>query len=152
VPKQSRGEGWVIAQMLLILAVVIIPPELAGEYRLPNGSLYVGIALAILGGAVGLAGIRHLGSNLTPFPKPKDDATLIQSGIYSVVRHPIYAGIFTAAVGYALMRASIPTLLQALVLGVFFDQKARFEEAHLRQLFSEYAEYAKKVRGRILPF
>ena len=76
----------------------------------------------------------------------------MQTGIYSVVRHPIYAGIFTAALGYALLRASIPTLLQALVLGVFFDQKARFEERWLEQAFPEYAEYRQKVRGRILPF
>lgn len=148
----SRGAGWVVAQIVLILAVLIIPPELAGTLRLPDGSWIVGILLALLGGGIGLAGIRGLGSNLTPFPKPKDDATLVQTGIYSVVRHPIYAGIFTAALGYALLRASIPTLLQALVLGVFFDQKARFEERWLEQAFPEYADYRQKVRGRILPF
>jgi protein-S-isoprenylcysteine O-methyltransferase Ste14 len=148
----TRGGGWVIVQMILILAVALIPPELAGEYRLPGNSWMLGIVLAILGAAIGLAGIRGLGSNLTAFPKPKDDATLVQTGIYSIVRHPIYAGMFTAALGYALIRASIPTLLQACVLGVFFEFKARFEESHLEQLFPEYAEYRKKVRGRILPF
>jgi protein-S-isoprenylcysteine O-methyltransferase Ste14 len=148
----TRGEGWVVAQVVLILAVLLIPPELFGAYRLPAGSWIVGILLAVVGGGIGLAGIRELGTNLTPFPKPKDDATLIQSGIYSIVRHPIYAGIFSAALGYALLRASIPTLLQALVLGVFFDQKARFEERWLEQQFPDYAGYRRQVRGRILPF
>ncbi|MDZ4717172.1 MAG: isoprenylcysteine carboxylmethyltransferase family protein [Roseiflexaceae bacterium] len=150
--QQGRGEGWVAGQIAILAAIALAPPELGGLPRLPNWCLPIGLIIGLAGGAIGLAGIRGLGQNLTPFPKPKEDATLIQSGIYSVVRHPIYAGLFLAALGFGLARRSIPSLVLSVLLGIFFDQKARREERWLIAKFPEYQSYTAKVRGRIMPF
>jgi protein-S-isoprenylcysteine O-methyltransferase Ste14 len=149
---QGRGEGWVAGQIALLAAIVLTPPALAALPRLPNWCVPIGVIVGLAGGAIGLAGVRGLGENLTPFPKPKEDATLIQSGIYSLVRHPIYAGLFVAACGFGLARRSIPSLILSLILALFFDQKARREERWLIAKFPEYQSYQTKVRGRILPF
>lgn len=150
--QTGRGEGWVIAQFIILAIIALIPPDLAGLPALPEWCRPLGVAVGLLGGGIGVAGLLGLGSNLTPFPRPKDDATLVETGVYAIVRHPIYAGLFVATVGYALLRASLPTLLLSLALGVFFDQKARREERWLEQKFPQYAAYQQKVRGRILPF
>lgn len=150
--NQGRGEGWVVAQIILIAAVVLIPPDLGGLPRLPEWCLPVGIVVGLIGGMIGLLAVRSLGRNLTPFPKPKEDTTLIQSGIYRVVRHPIYAGLVVCVLGYSLARTSIPSLILAVVLAIFFDQKARREEQWLLAKFPEYQSYQQRVRGRILPF
>jgi len=60
-----------------------------------GGSKFAGAILMAAGGCLFIAGLVALGANLTPLPCPKTHATLVQSGPYRLVRHPICsAGIF----------------------------------------------------------
>jgi protein-S-isoprenylcysteine O-methyltransferase Ste14 len=86
-----------------------------------------------------------LGRNLTPFPQPRTGAELVQHGIYTRVRHPLYAGVMTVALGWALIWQSVPSLLAALVLVPFFHAKTRREERWLCARFPDYADYMKRV-------
>ena len=99
----------------------------------------------------GVAGTVALGRNLNPFPKPSTHTQLVQGGIYGLMRHPLYTGVFCASAGWALVWESWPALLATLALALFFDVKARREERWLRQQFTEYASYEKRVR-RFVPF
>jgi protein-S-isoprenylcysteine O-methyltransferase Ste14 len=148
----GRGGGWVVAQILFLGAVVLAPPDLFGLSPLPLILRPIGITIGMVGGAIGLAGIVGLGSNLTAFPKPKPDGQLVQRGVYGMMRHPIYTGLLLMAVGWSFVRGSLPTLILAILLGVFFDQKAKREEQWLERQFPAYASYKRRVRGRILPF
>ncbi len=114
--------------------------------------MFVG-GLVLLGtsGLCGIAGMAALGRKLTPFPKPTAQAELIQNGIYSLIRHPLYAAVFCAAAGWSLMLESWPALAASLVLAAFFDAKARREERWLRQRFLDYDCYAQRVR-RFIPW
>ncbi len=147
----GRGEAWVAAQAILLAAIVLTPPNLFGMPRLPDWLRLPGLLLGFTGGAFGLMAIRHLGSNLTAFPRPKDDATLVDSGAYSIVRHPIYSSLLMACTGFSLLRISLPSLVLSLILGFFFEQKARREERWLKAKFAAYANYIQRVPGRILP-
>jgi protein-S-isoprenylcysteine O-methyltransferase Ste14 len=75
--------------------------------------------------------MRDLGSALTPFPRPRADTTVVATGAYRFVRHPIYGGIILGSVGWALVTASLVALALALALLAFFDLKSRREEAWL---------------------
>ncbi|MCI0395614.1 MAG: isoprenylcysteine carboxylmethyltransferase family protein [Chloroflexi bacterium] len=153
--KGSRGEWYVVVQFLLFAVVLLGPKELPGLPRWAEPwktvGLLVGLALGAAGGALGLAGIVSLGKNLTAVPHPKEDATLVQSGAYRLVRHPIYSGLILASLGWAFVNASTVAFLYALVLFVFFDVKSRREEKWLRQKFAGYAAYQQKVR-KLIPF
>ena len=61
----------------------------------------------VAGLAVFLIALLGLGTALTPTPVPQEGAALRTSGIYAVVRHPIYVGILVAALGFALAVGSI---------------------------------------------
>ena len=91
-----------------------------------------------------LAGIRQARRDQTP-------SAFTVAWPYTMVRHPIYSGLVVAATGYALLRTSIPSLILSLVLGVFFDQKARREERWLEARYPGYGDYRRRVRGRIIP-
>ena len=95
-----------------------------------------------------MLGLRE---NLTAVPRPVEGGRLIEHGVYRLVRHPIYAGIITAAVGWALVTASPAALLVAGVIGLFFDLKTRREEAWLLEAYPAYADYQRRVR-KLLPF
>jgi protein-S-isoprenylcysteine O-methyltransferase Ste14 len=76
---------------------------------------------------------------------------LVTSGPYRVVRHPVYLGEITAAVGLVL-----PTLfsLHALVFAVFLGAqllRTHYEERVLRDAYPTYEAYARRTR-RLIPF
>lgn len=105
----------------------------------------------MLGGVLVLLGARALGPSLSPFPRPRRRATLVQSGICSRVRHPIYGGLMLAAPGWALLTASPSALaLSALLVG-FLALKARREEQLLAERFPGYEDYRRRTPRRFLP-
>lgn len=90
--RNTRGEYYVVAQVVLMVLVLAGPRFGAGAWDGP----WVAITLAAGGliGGVGLllclGGVQRLGRrNLSPFPHPKRGATLVEDGVYAMVRHPI---------------------------------------------------------------
>ena len=153
--RNTRGEWYVVAQTILFALIAISPGWLGLRVELPGGlraaTLIGGLALGGVGLLLALAGLWHLGDNLSVLPHPKEGATLVQTGAYRVVRHPIYAGLILGAVGWALLNASLIILLYAVGLFVFFDAKSRREERWLAATFADYAAYRQRVR-KLIPF
>lgn len=151
----ARGGWWVSAQFGLLFALVLAPPDLPGLPALPllreQGALIVGFILGGCGMALAGMGLLHLGANLTPFPRPRDNGRLVQNGVYAIVRHPIYSGIILGAFGWSLVRGSIVALALSVALLVFFHFKSRREERWLVERYPEYAAYQKRVK-KLLPF
>lgn len=146
-----RGEGWVVAQAVLLLAVVaagIAGPPWTSSLRAALTML--GVVVGGVGAVAFLAALLHLGPSLTPLPKPKDGATMREEGLYGVVRHPIYSGGILAALGWSLARSPI-ALAATAVLAAFFELKSRREEAWLLERYPAYAAYRRRVRWRFLP-
>ena len=104
----------------------------------------------LAGAWLGIAGVRVLGLNRTPFPEPRPGSQLVTTGIYARVRHPLYASVIALGFGWALLWSSGPALALAAAQAVFFYVKARFEERLLRERFAEYADYTRRV-PRLVP-
>ena len=146
----QRGGLWVLGQFALMGGVVAGGLIWHGQWH-SLGLTACGILLLLVSAGCGLAGAVSLGRNLTPFPKPSAGARLVQSGIYGLIRHPLYTAVFCGAVGWALVWRSWPALVAALALAPLFDAKARREECWLRQHFSAYSDYERRVR-RFIPW
>ncbi len=144
-----------VAQGFVFLLVAFGPRSLPGmpEWPAPWSWLatILGGALILAGGVLALAGLLHLGANLTPLPYPKDDATLVEAGAYGLVRHPIYSGLIFASLGWGLWVHGGLTIGYALLLFILFDLKSRKEESWLRARFPGYAAYQQRVR-KLIPF
>ena len=150
----SRGEWYIVAQMMLFALLVLGPSTWpGGGWTAPYtwlGRVFGGVLLA-LGIAISLLACLHLGKNLTALPQPRKDAVLVVAGIYRFVRHPIYSGVLIAAFGWALWVNGWLTLGYASLLLIFLDIKSRREEIWLEQKFPEYREYRQRVR-KLLPY
>ena len=147
-----RGEGWVAIQFVLLGAIglaALTGPSWDGSVR--SLTTVAGFVLALAGLAMALLGLRDLGANLTPLPYPRDSARLVESGIYSRVRHPIYGGIIVGAVGWGLATTSAVALALGGVLALFFLLKSRREEAWLIARFPEYPAYRQRTKA-LIPF
>ncbi len=153
--RGRRGEWYVVSQAVLFLLLLFGPatwPGWPAFAPLPRG---VGSILAIVLLATGIAlvvsGIAWLGSSLSPFPRPRDGATLVQTGPFRVVRHPMYSGAILIGLGLSLETQGLLTLGYALLLLVLFDMKARREEAWLAERFPAYRAYQTRTR-KLIPF
>jgi protein-S-isoprenylcysteine O-methyltransferase Ste14 len=151
-----RGEGYVIIQVILFALVGAGPKEISAlplwDPPWSSIGLGIGLLLGLIGAGLILLGFFSLGPNLTPFPRPRDNNTLVETGVYGLVRHPIYGGIILGAVGWAcLFGSTLLTLIYALILFLFFDIKSRQEEKWLTDKHPQYRAYQHRVR-KLLPF
>jgi protein-S-isoprenylcysteine O-methyltransferase Ste14 len=153
IPKGS-GIGFVVVQGFLLAVLFFGPSYLNTDAGIaaPNGLLlWLGYGIFILGVVIALIAAINLGKNLTPLPKPKDNAELIQGGLYRFVRHPIYFGVIMLSVGWGLIQQSTLIWLYVVIIAIFFDIKSRKEEEWLQAKFSAYADYQGRVR-KLIPW
>jgi protein-S-isoprenylcysteine O-methyltransferase Ste14 len=145
----TRGEWYFVVQLVLF-ALILLAPLAPGQPGWPSALSWpargLGLLLGLAGLALAAAGLVGLGSNLSVLPHPKDDAELVQGGVYGLARHPIYGGLIVGAVGWALLTNSLLALGLALVLLLFFEIKSRREERQLLARFPAYAAYRRRVR------
>ena len=110
----------------------------------------MGLTIAVFGGIIITLALLQLNKNLSPFPTPKESSSLLQSGLYKFIRHPIYTGIILLFSGYSVYQNSVYKLLVSVVLVILFYLKSIYEEERLEQTFPNYKNYKTKT-GRFLP-
>ena len=146
----ARGGWWVVGQSALMLAVAALSVVFRRSWHCSTGA-GIGVALCVMGAAFGIAGACVLGRSRTMFPKPRENATLVRHGIYAHVRHPLYTSVMLLSLGWGLIWESWPACVAALLLAVFLDAKARWEEIWLREKFPDYSAYQEQA-GRFFPW
>ena len=77
---------------------------------------------------------------------------VISTGMYGVVRHPMYAGALLLFVSTPLLLGSVWGLIIGLTLIVTIAARSIGEEAMLKQELEGYTDYVKKVKWRMIPF
>jgi protein-S-isoprenylcysteine O-methyltransferase Ste14 len=142
------GYSWVLIQALLLalygLALAFGASASWGVWR------WLGAPLVAIGAWVGLAALRMHGRKLTPLPEPNPALGLQRTGVYAVIRHPMYTGLLLSAFGLAILAQKPLAIAAAGALTVFFNLKAREEERRLRRCYPDYADY-QRATGRFLP-
>jgi protein-S-isoprenylcysteine O-methyltransferase Ste14 len=153
----KKGEYLVLIQFLLVTVFVALPvyPSISGTelfkaiaiIRWTFLILFTGCALIFV--TCGSYTIRYY---LTPLPYPVRHNQLVTTGIYGVVRHPLYSGLFFAASGWTLFSMSLSHFLLTVCGAIFFSYKSSLEEQWLKERHPEYAAYALRVKKFIPMF
>jgi protein-S-isoprenylcysteine O-methyltransferase Ste14 len=98
---------------------------------------------------------RTLGENsfAAPVVKVQESRgqTVISSGPYRHVRHPMYAGVLMFLVGTSLLLGSWWGLITMPVLALLLAVRIQIEEKALRAGLKGYEDYARRVRYRLIP-
>ena len=78
--------------------------------------------------------------------------TVIDTGVYSIVRHPMYAGSALLMVGLPLWLESYAAAALAIVPIALTAVRILFEERFLKRELKGYEDYTKRVKYRLIPF
>ena len=139
---RDKTVGWlfVVAQAVLLIAVVLLPA--AEHWSRPLWLMTVAGICVVAGIVIAAVAALGLGTALSATPVPNEVGELQTSGLFALVRHPVYSGIMLAVAGAALRSGNaVVAVVAALTIG-FFPLKARWEERRLAQRYPGYQDYA----------
>ena len=144
---QRIGTVLVALQFLLIAALAAGAVH-ALMHRLVPGPAWLAAAAGLLLGGWAVTANRPGNFNIRPAPRP--GATLVRSGPYRFIRHPMYSAVLLCGLAAALMIGNWPGWLLAAALVAVLDMKARLEERWLALAHPEYAAYRSQSK-RFVP-
>jgi protein-S-isoprenylcysteine O-methyltransferase Ste14 len=137
-----------------VAQIVFVPLDVFRFRLMPKpGALvsFFGLALYVCGWW-----ILTLAMKVNPFAVPvvrlqeERNQRVIDTGVYAVVRHPMYAGFVPMAVGPALWLESYFAAALAITPIAVLAVRSVFEERFLQRELQGYDSYMKKVRYRMI--
>jgi protein-S-isoprenylcysteine O-methyltransferase Ste14 len=134
----------VTVQFGCLLYILVSAPVIAESYH--------GILIQASGLFLGLLAIytMQIGNfNVTPLVLP--DARIVKSGIYRIIRHPMYLSLLLVVLALLLDYYDWKRLLVATILILNLGVKISMEERELLKHFDEYKSYMSQTK-RLIPF
>jgi len=154
--REDRGNRWVIGALGLIGLLAAYLPAYTDrkEFWTLDGDAirWLGVALFAAGGALRIWPVFVLGRRFSGLVAIQPGHTLVTSGVYGIIRHPSYLGLFVNSVGWGLaFRSGVGVLLAALTIPPLLA-RIRAEETLLRAQFgAEYDAYRART-SRLIPW
>lgn len=110
------------------------------------------LLIFFLGGGFGLYTLKcNTLSNFNIAPEIKENASLITTGAYRYIRHPMYFSVLVMMLGVVVSKPSMLSLFAYVLLVVMLFLKAHKEETLWVEQSSEYGNYRQQTK-RIIPF
>ena len=82
----------------------------------------------------------------------QDNQKVIDTGLYGIVRHPMYAITILLFLTMHLILGSIVSFVIFLVYPIIISKRIKNEEKVLEKELIGYADYKKKVKYKVIPF
>lgn len=114
--------------------------------------LTVAAAAVFLVGYLLFAEVLRENAYLSRVIEVQEGQTVVDSGLYGVIRHPMYSATLLMFLSMPLVLGSWIALLVFLMYPVLLYQRIGNEEDVLREQLDGYSAYCEKVKYRLLPF
>ena len=151
--KQGTQKGVVAVMGLIFLSGFILAglDFRFGWSKVPLPVVIVASGLFLVGYAL-YAEVMRENAYLSRTVKVEEGQTVISTGLYAVVRHPMYTASTVMFLALPLILGSWYALIPFALYPVIMVVRIRGEEKLLTAELAGYAEYKKKVKYRMFPF
>ena len=122
-----------------------------GWYTLPKG-FTIGAAVVFLVAYLLYAEVLRENTYLSRTIEVQEDQKVIDTGLYGIVRHPMYSATVLLFLSMPLVLGSLYSFLIFLAYPFIIAKRIVHEEAFLEKELSGYREYKQKVRYRLIPY
>ena len=82
----------------------------------------------------------------------QDNQKVIDTGLYGIVRHPMYSATLILFLSMPLVLGSVYSFVIFLVYPIIIAKRIKHEEEFLEKELVGYSEYKTKVKYRMIPF
>ena len=82
----------------------------------------------------------------------QEGQTVVSTGLYGIVRHPMYSATLLLFLSMPLVLGSVPAFLVFLCYPAIITKRILGEEQVLRRELKGYDEYCERIRWRLIPF
>ena len=120
-------------------------------YTLPMGVSH-GAAVVFLAAYILYAEVLRENTYLSRTIEVQENQKVIDTGLYSIVRHPMYSVTLLLFLTMPLILGSIISFVIFLIYPVIIAKRIKGEEELLEKELHGYSEYKKKVKYRLIPF
>jgi protein-S-isoprenylcysteine O-methyltransferase Ste14 len=155
--QKSWDKIWLCSFFLGFLVwFAIMPPDAKRFGWSPESPLWikiVGTLLSVLAFIILFSALKE-NTFAAPVVKLQKERgqRVISTGLYGIVRHPMYLGGTLLFIGGPLLLGSVFGLAIGLQLIILIAVRSVREEEMLRQELDGYNEYMKEVKWRLIPF
>lgn len=122
-----------------------------GWYTLPKG-FTIGAAVVFFIAYLLYAEVLRENTYLSRTIEVQEDQKVIDTGLYGIVRHPMYSATVLLFLSMPLVLGSLYSFLIFLAYPFIIAKRIVHEEAFLEKELSGYREYKQKVRYRLIPY
>lgn len=122
-----------------------------GWYMLPMPVCIVGAVLFIIAYML-YAEVLRENTYLSRTIEVQEGQKVIDTGLYGIVRHPMYGATLLLFLSMPIVLGSLWSLLIFLAYPFIIVARLKDEEKFLEEELEGYREYKKKVRYRLIPF
>ena len=140
--------------LFLSFAAVMVVSALDHRFgwsQVPTAVSLAGNVLVVLGLGIGSLVViqnSYAAANITV----EEDQKVVSTGLYGLVRHPMYFGSLIMLVGFPLALGSYWGLVVLIPIVIVLAVRILDEEKALNQELVGYSEYTHKVHHRLVPF
>jgi protein-S-isoprenylcysteine O-methyltransferase Ste14 len=139
-------------QAVIFVVVPLFVSPLLPQLRFDISPVIVislGCVLSVAGGAL----IGGAFTKIGVIPSVRLQSNLLTTGVYGLVRHPIYSGTLLAFLGLSLaFQALVSLLYWPLAVLLYLIMIVTEERVLVTEYGAEYVSYQAKVKARLLPF
>lgn len=120
-------------------------------YMLPK-SVSIGASVAFLLAYILYAEVMIENTYLSRTIQVQENQKVIDTGLYGIVRHPMYSATLLLFLAMPLVLGSVFSFIIFLAYPFIIAKRIKGEEALLEKELDGYSEYKKKVKYRLIPF
>ena len=118
---------------------------------LPSWAVWVAVALFLLSYLM-YARVLRENAYLSRTIEVQQGQKVVDTGLYGIVRHPMYSATILLFLSMPLVLGSLPSFVIMLAYIPLIVKRIRNEETVLLEGLDGYADYCRKVKYRIIPF
>ena len=153
--KEKRKEQDIVVKMsglMFIVGFVVAGLDFRFNFsRLSNIVCFIGVVIFLLSYVL-YAVVLYQNTYLSRTIEVTQEHKLIDTGLYSIVRHPMYSATVLLFLSMPLILGSLCSFVVFLMYPFIIVKRIKDEELLLERELSGYGEYKKKVKSRLIPF
>ena len=152
--EAEKEQKWVVALSGLLFIAMFVVAGLNRRYlwwMLPDWAVYSAAVLFLVGYLL-YAEVLRENVWLSRTIEVQEHQKVVDTGLYGIVRHPMYAATLILFLTMPLVLASPWAFVIMLFYIPVIDKRIRNEEMVLEEGLEGYKEYKKRVRYKVVPF